>query len=412
MAKILLYTHKDIIETAGGAEKVFVNMANELSNRGHDIVAVCNSEKSGEPFYELDEEVEFINLYNRNFNGVIAKSKANKFEEFLYKNFLDKDDFQKNKDFSDKFEKFLTLEKPDLIICHFLPSYREISYAKDYDIPTIMMFHSYPDRFFNFFGKKYFPINRIVLNKVDMAQVLLPSHVKNLQKYFKGQVAVIGNAVGRKVKKADLSKEKDAYTILNISRLDKFKRQDILIKAFSLIANKYPNWQVHLYGQFQPQEHFDYIDGLIKKYNLESQIKYMGITDSPMEVMKEADIFVLPSDFEGFSLATAEAMNVGLPCVAFEDCAGVNEIITNDNTGLLCGKSPEELAVNLEKLILDRNLRIELGINARKSMKAYSSKVVWDKWEDTVYKILESRPSKIKKMSVLFEFYIRVFEKA
>ena len=60
--KILLITHPLIISTAGGAEKVFVNMANDLINRGSDVVAVCNSEEDGKPFYPLDDKVKFINF--------------------------------------------------------------------------------------------------------------------------------------------------------------------------------------------------------------------------------------------------------------------------------------------------------------------------------------------------------------
>lgn len=387
MKKILLITHPLILSTAGGAEKVFVNMANDLVKRGYEIVALCNSEERGLPFYQLDEKVKFINLYYETFDDILNKSSCNNFlEEFLCKNFIFPEDFDNAKKYSDKFEKLLEREKPDLIICHFMHLYREAAYCKNYAIPVIIMMHSEPDRFFTFFGKKYFKLNRLALNKADAVQVLLHSHVETIKKYYYGEVSVIGNAVESITcgKNANLSKKKEKYTILNISRLDKFKRQDLLIKAFALIAPKYPDWEVHLYGQFQPAEHQSYIESLTKKHNLEYQVKYLGVTDSPVEKLEHADIFVLPSDFEGFSLATAEAMSVGLPCIGFKDCGGVNELILHNITGFLTEKTPEDLAKHLEILINNAELRVKFGENSKERIQEFSPDIIWDKWENLI----------------------------
>lgn len=414
--KILIYTQECVMGLAGGAERAFVDMANALTQRGYEVLAVCSGEKDGLPFYPLDKRVRFINLYNENLDEVkLADKKDNHYEEFLYKKFLDKEAFSESKEFSDKFEKFLEREKPDLIICHFMHLYRQISYCKDYDIPTIVMMHTYPDIFFNFFGKKYFPINRLVLNKVDLVQVMFESHIKSISKYYFGKVKVIANAVEalKSTVNADLLKEKDEYTILNISRFDKFKRQDLLIEAFALIAGKYPNWQVHFYGQFDPPERVEYINELIKKHNLESQIKYMGVTDSPLEVMQNSDIFVLPSDFEGFSLATAEAMSVGLPCIGFKECNGLNDLILDNKTGFLTEKAPQDLAQKIETLINDRDLRFKFGQNGKERVKEFSPDIIWGKWQDAIEELLSKKKTNtFKKQIVMLILYILLSFKA
>lgn len=412
--KLLVYTQEHIIGQAGGAEKVFANMVNAFVVRGYEVLAVCNSSRVGEPFFKINEKVKFINLYNENYDDVeLKQSKINHFEEFLYKNFLDKEAFEESRKFSDKFEKLLEIEKPDAMICHFVYLYRQISYCKDYDVPTIIMMHSYPDIFFNKFGKKYFPINRLVLNKADLCQVLFPSHIKSLEKYYKGIIKPIADAVDslKQDELADLNEEKKV--ILTVSRFDQSKRQDILIEAFSLIADKYPDWQVHLYGQFDPFELSEYILGLIKKYNLESQVKYLGVTDKPLEVMKNADIFVLPSDFEGFSVATAEAMSVGLPCVGFRKCMGLNDLILDKETGLLTEKTPENLAKYLEVLINDKNLRIKFGQNSIERVKEFSPEIIWNEWEKAVEKSINLHKTiKIRKKLILLWLYAITFLKA
>lgn len=412
--KLLIYTQEHIIGQAGGAEKVFVNMVNAFVDKGYEVLAVCNSPRVGEPFFSIDNRVKFINLYNENFDDIqIKQPKTNHFEEFLYKNFLDKEAFEESRKFSDKFEKLLEIERPDAIICHFMYLYRQISYCKDYDIPTIIMMHSYPDIFFNKFGKKYFPINRLVLNKADLCQVLFPSHIKSLEKYYFGKIKPIADAVDTVNDEAAANLNEGKNIILTVSRFDKSKRQDILIEAFSLIADKYPDWQVHLYGQFDPPELFDYIKSLIKNYNLENQVKYMGVTNKPFEVMKNSDIFVLPSDFEGFSIATAEAMSVGLPCVGFKDCNGLNDLILDNKTGLLTENTSQDLAKNIEILINDKDLRIKLGRNSKERIKEFSPDIIWVEWEKAVFEAINLHKSnKTKKKISLFWLYVLTFLKA
>ena len=60
--KIMLLDFLKVVNSAGGAERVFCNMANELVSRGYDVYAVCCDWEQGKPFYELDEQVKFINI--------------------------------------------------------------------------------------------------------------------------------------------------------------------------------------------------------------------------------------------------------------------------------------------------------------------------------------------------------------
>lgn len=397
--KILLLTHPLILTTAGGAERVFIDMANKLTAEGYEVVAACYSETTGKPFYPLDEKVKFINFYYEQFDETLNKfHNRSLIEEFLCKYFIFPEDFQKFKQHSDKFEQLLEREKPDLLICHFIATYREVSYCKKFNIPAIIMFHSEPSRFFTFFGKKYFKLNRLALNKADAVQVLLPSYVDTIKKYYSGKISVIGNAVEPVYaeKNAKLSENKEKYIILCISRFDKFKRQDILTEAFSLIAHKYPEWEVHFYGQFQPPKQYDFINGLIEKHNLQNQVKCLGVTENPPEKYENADIFVLPSEFEGFPLSLTEAMSVGLPCLGFADCSGVNELINHNENGFLAEKTPEDIAKYLEILINDRDLRINLGKTAKESVKEFSPEIIWNKWNKLIQDTLNKKTKDIK----------------
>ena len=90
--------------------------------------------------------------------------------------------------------------------------------------------------------------------------------------------------------------------------------------------------------------------------------------------MRQADIFAFPSAYEGFSLALTEAMGAGLPVLGFSDAPSVGELIEHEKTGLLA-LDEADFTYQLERLMKDRNLRVQFGANAHESMKKYAPEV-------------------------------------
>ena len=83
-----------------------------------------------------------------------------------------------------------------------------------------------------------------------------------------------------------------------------------------------------------------------------------------VEVLSEADIFVLPSLFEGTPLVLIEAMMSGLPIVTTDTC-GMRDVIAHERTGLLVPvRSPARLTQALDRLMADPALRAGLGRSA------------------------------------------------
>ena len=90
------------------------------------------------------------------------------------------------------------------------------------------------------------------------------------------------------------------------------------------------------------------------------------------ENLHRSDIFVLPSLYEGISLAIIEAMGTGLPIVA-SDVGGMPNMITDGADGLLCEPTAQSVAEKLEKLIENQELRIRLGQKAVVSAERFSA---------------------------------------
>ncbi len=85
------------------------------------------------------------------------------------------------------------------------------------------------------------------------------------------------------------------------------------------------------------------------------------------------DIFVLPSDYEGFPFAVLEAMAAGLPCVV-SDVDGTREAVVESETGFLCkARDSEQWLGRLNKLASDGELRETLGTRGLERMRSHFS---------------------------------------
>lgn len=100
--------------------------------------------------------------------------------------------------------------------------------------------------------------------------------------------------------------------------------------------------------------------------------------------MRQSDIFAFPSVHEGFGLAIAEAMSIGLPCVGLKTCSAVNELIVDGDNGFLAENFVEDFAAKLRLLMDDAELRARMGRAGHEMMKQYTPEKIWDQWEELI----------------------------
>ena len=135
------------------------------------------------------------------------------------------------------------------------------------------------------------------------------------------------------------------HKIIFIGRLVKnHKRPHLLIKAFTKLADCFPNWELELWGAESNRTYTKSLQHRIEKSGLQSRIHLKGVTRDVAGVLRDGDIFVLPSAYEGFGLSLAEAMSMGLPVIGYKNCPAVNELIKHEENGLLCEDGADALA--------------------------------------------------------------------
>lgn len=392
--KILQAIFTSLVNSSGGAEKVFCNMANEMLGKGHHVAGIYCDGEEGKPFYKINANVKLFNLY---FIGEkiavpgwrkLAREFLRPFKRMGILNPYAKYEFGL---VQGRLENIIVQENPDVIICYDLDSFLLVNRIKQKQVKCVLMLHSDAETFWHSIeGHSNWAFSKEEIIKsiadVDCLQVLLP-HDKEFLASRIGckNIIVIPNVVQPAVNDKIIVKEK---IIINIARLDrKQKRQHVLIKAFKQIAAKYPEWQVHLYGAEYTSGYKNELEKQIKRYHLEAQVKLLGTTAGIAQVLRHASIFAFPSAYEGFGMALTEAMAAGLPCVAFRSCIAAEQIIEDNYDGLLCADAAAALADELEQLIIDERLRNRLGENAQDSIKKYSAQMIWPQWFDLLKRL-------------------------
>lgn len=169
----------------------------------------------------------------------------------------------------------------------------------------------------------------------------------------------------------------DKIKILHIGRYSDAKNHPELIKAISVLHQSYPNIELHLVGKGLLKEK---VAEAISRYDASKYVIEHGTTSNPYEFLYNADIFVLPSKYEGMPMTLIEAMGSALPIVASK-VGGIPDMIEDNKEGLLCSPDAEDIAKKIARLIEDQELREDLGRAAYEASKRFSSEKMAKEYE-------------------------------
>ena len=166
---------------------------------------------------------------------------------------------------------------------------------------------------------------------------------------------------------------------VNVGRLHKQKNQTMLIEAFARIADKYPEFNLVIYGEGGLRGE---LEQFVAEKNLKARVSLPGNISQVQDQIKDSYGFVLSSDFEGMPNALIEAMAVGLPCISTDcPCGGPNSMIQSRENGILVpvGDSAK-MAEAMAELIEKEDLADKLGKNATEIRKQLDSELIGKRW--------------------------------
>ena len=111
------------------------------------------------------------------------------------------------------------------------------------------------------------------------------------------------------------------------------------------------------------------MEQLVRELRVQDYVKLPGVRDDAMGLMKGSDIFVMPSRYEGLSIAMIEAMACGLPIIA-SDAPGLRGYIDEGENGLLFQTGDyKTLAEHILRLAGDKEIREKLSRGARETFE-------------------------------------------
>jgi glycosyltransferase involved in cell wall biosynthesis len=184
----------------------------------------------------------------------------------------------------------------------------------------------------------------------------------------------------------------DTFTglrILTIGRLVEVKGYDLAIEACYKLKQEGFDFKWYAIGEGKLKGK---LENMIKKYSLEEFFILLGTQENPYTFIKESDVYVQPSRYEGFGLAIAEARVLQKPIIA-TDFPVVHNQLKNRETGLIVNMNATALYKGIKEILTDNKLRNEICSNLQKE------KVGTEREIEKIYALIENGTlNKIEKI--------------
>lgn len=348
----------------GGAERVFVNLAEYFQNKGYQILMVTQYRKEEE--YELAEGIKrilsdippeettrsrLINFYRRvsRLRGIWKKEQPDLVLSCVGKN-----------NFMTIVTTMFTKTKPVVSV---------VGEAKE----------EYPSRLMKFLANLLFPYASGVILQTERSRAFFSAKVSKA-------AVILPNSLNPLFLRERFQGEREKR-IVSVGRLDANKNHEMMIRAFAGLADKYPEYTLTVYGEGELRES---LQKLIISLTLEERVFLPGVIPDVADKIGRASLFLLTSYSEGISNALIEAMALGLPVIATDvPSGGTQELIRHEENGLIIPTGDEEaLKEAMDRLLSDRAFAARLGEQAHKIQERLAPERVNRQWQEYFERIM------------------------
>ena len=351
----------------GGAEKIIIQIANSLAERGISIdFLVCSGD--GVLTNKLAKNINLIELgTSRTIYSLVPLLKYLR----TYK--------------PETFLSFLNHTNLVSILARFLSGISTQLIISERNTPSVSLVKSNTSKTKNGFILVLIKIlyrfsDQIIVNSVGIKMDLI-----ELCPILKERIQIIYNPIDLKQVKLKVEEKNihpwlnfsDEPVILSAGRLVQQKDFSTLIKAFKIARSK-KRMKLLILGEGLEKSN---LLKLIESLNLNSQIELTGYVENPYSFFSLASLFVLSSIWEGFPNVLIEALACGIPIVSTDCKSGPREVLDNGKYGKLIPTKNEFLLADAILKSLSENHDTELLQNRA---KIYSKDVIIEKYISTI----------------------------
>ena len=360
----IVFVIKALAPPGGGAERVLATVASGLANRGHDVTVITSDEVGAATYYTLGSDVQLLQL------GIGDVTSSSRISEVCNRILA--------------LRKKLRGLRPDVVIAFMHPTYIPVGLAMiGSSISVIASEHTASTHY------RKRPLQRLLLQLTPLisASITVVSEQVRLSfgRWTRRRMVVVPNPVAiSPTSKSKYPTDGAKKTLLAVGRLGPEKQHSILIAAFARIAADFPDWTLRIVGEGELRPR---LAAQIETEGLENCVELAGMKRDVHAEYAAADLFVVPSRYESFGMAVAEALLHGLPAVGFSNCPGTNELIRDGDNGKLVSALDQThaLASELSGLMGNSTERRRLATSSRDWIKnLYGVESVLDQWESVI----------------------------
>lgn len=189
-----------------------------------------------------------------------------------------------------------------------------------------------------------------------------------------------------------MSKEKipgkGIFRFVYVGRLLQTKGLRELLEGFKIAIAAHPGISLDIYGEGNFKNE---LKRMISAANLEGKVILHGVVPNGWEKLYEADGFVFPSWYEGFSGSLVEAMMVGIPTIASDIPMNLEAVVDGETALVHKVKDAESIAAQMKKMITSYQPMQEMGMRARsEALKRFDIKIISKQYEDHLKNIAKT----------------------
>ena len=283
--KILIVTNT---LSHGGAQRVAVRLANALSVRHEVYLAYFSKEIN----YVVSDRVRTIDIGE----AMRIREVRRPFRLINYQ-------FARIRGFA-FFSRFRLKERPDATIS-FLHRPDMLNILAPSPGLRVLSERNNP----RMKDKVYFLNSRIMFTLADRV-VFQSETVRNM---FPGAIRRKGTVIPNPVEITCRATEPVGHKVVAVGRLHSQKNFPLLFRAFLLFSKDHPEHTLHIYGE---GDDIDKLRSLVRDLSLQEKVFFEGFQDDVHMAIRDAEMFVMSSDYEGMPNALLEALMMGLPCIS------------------------------------------------------------------------------------------------
>ncbi len=351
----------------GGAEKVLVNLVNNMDYKKYDITVMTLLDV-GELRYNLNKEVKYKTTIKLRKNKKVKTkdksgsllNKSNKFIILIAKMYALMWKCMPTK----LLYKIFVKEKYDYEIS-FLEgiSAKFISSSSNKDSKKYAWIHVdliNQTKSSNVFKnikdeiKCYNKFDNIIcVSKVVKEQFIKKYNIDEDKVLVKYNSIDKNEIISKSKEKCSYVKDNKSILLCSIGRLNGQKAYDRLLRVFKKLLDDKFKIKLIIIGEGTSK---DELENYIKENDMGNYVKLLGFKSNPYKYLKQSDLFVCSSKAEGFSTVVTESIILGIPVVT-TDCSGMKEMLGENNEyGIVTENDEESLYEGIKKLLSNKEL--------------------------------------------------------